>query len=102
MGDIGTQYESHRMKKENDAQIRKIPLTKAARGHASALKKVGAETLAPKEQFKISKFKRIQCKVNFPGGKMSEQRRLASQPVEDLKMPEEIQEGAEAQQSANI
>jgi len=97
--DIGMQYEYHRQQKEHDAQIRKIPTTKATRGHASALRKVGAETLAPKEQFKISKFKRVQCKVEFPGGKTSEMKRLASEPVE---MPEEIQEGAEAQQAAQI
>merc|ERR1711904_489502 len=97
--DIGMQYELHRQKKEFDAQIRKIPKTKATRGHASALKKVGAETLAPKEIFKISKFKRVQCKVEFPGGKTSEMKRLANDKVD---MPEEIQEGSEAQQAANI
>lgn len=97
--DIGTQYESHRMKKEVEAQIRKIPYTKAARGHASALKKVGAETLAPKEQFKISKFKRINCKVEFPGGKTFEMKKLASVPLE---LPAEIQEGTEAQEAAKV
>jgi len=97
--DIGTQYEVHRVKKEVDAQIRKIPKTKASRGHASALNKAGAEMLAPKEHFKISKFKRVPCKVEFPGGKTFVMKRLASEPVD---VPEEIQEGAEAQQAANV
>jgi len=97
--DIGYQYEYHRQCKEQAAQIRKIPSTKAAKGHASALKKVGVETMTPKEQFKISKFKRVQCKVEFPGGKTAELKRLASEPVE---MPEEIQEGVEAQEAANV
>jgi len=98
--EIGMQYEKHRQDKEIAAQIRKIHLTKAAKGHASyAFKKVGAETAAPTDMFKISKFKRIQCKVDFPGGKTSEMKRLASEPVD---MPEEVQEGQEAQEAANV
>jgi hypothetical protein len=97
--DIGMHYEYHRQCKEQAAQIRKIPITKAAKGHASALKKVGAETLAPTEQFKINKFKKVQCKVEFPGGRTSEMKRLSAEPVE---MPEEIQEGVEAQEAANV
>jgi hypothetical protein len=95
--DITMQYEYLRVKKDQDGQIRKITGTKATRGHASTLRKVGAETLAPKELFKISKFKRVDCKVEFPGGKTHEMKRLVSQPVE---VPEEIQKGVEAQEEA--
>jgi len=98
--DITNQYEFLRMKKLVDAQIWKIPGTKAARGHASTAKKV-AEILAPKEMFKISKFKRIQCKVDFPGGKTAELKRLADEALaKQAGMPEEVQEGVEAFEAA--
>jgi len=98
--DIGNMYEMHRVNKEIGARIRKIFPTKASKGHASyAFKKVGAETLAPKEMFKISKFTKVACKVDFPGGKTSEMKRLASEPVE---LPEEITAGQEAQEAANV
>jgi hypothetical protein len=96
--DISKQYGFLRLQKEEDAKIRKIPITRASRGHASALKKAGAVTLQPKEHFKISKFKRVPCKVEFPGGKTSELRRLADKAT--LEMPEEIQEGIEAHEAA--
>jgi len=98
--DIGNMYEKHKKEKEIAAQIRKIHLTKAAKGHASyASKKNVAETTAPPDMFKITKFKKIQCKVEFPGGKTSEMKRLAAEPVD---MPEEVQEGQEAQEAAQV
>jgi hypothetical protein len=98
--DIMNQYEFLRMKKEHDAQIRRIPLTKATRGHASAVKKVGAEILAPKELFKITKFKKVLCKVAFPGGKTSTMKKLIDEAEERAGVPEEIQEGVEAYDAA--
>merc|ERR1711977_813497 len=94
--DIGTKYEMDRQQKEYNAQIRKIPSTLAAKGHGKAAQK-GQVDNTPKELFKISKFKRVQCKIEFPGGKTSEMKRLSSEPVE---IPQEIQEGVEAQQAA--
>merc|ERR1712139_129488 len=47
--DISMQYEYLRMKKEYDAQIRKIPITKATRGHASSFRKVADDLIAPKD-----------------------------------------------------
>jgi hypothetical protein len=44
-------------------QVRKIPLTAASRGHASAHKKAAMEQEDSKELFKLSRFKRIPPKV---------------------------------------
>jgi len=77
--DLGGQYDSIRAEKEKSAEVRKIRLTTAAHGHASAAKKAGAVEES-KDLFKLKKFKRVVCKVEFPGGKTSEMKKLSAEP----------------------
>eukprot|EP00746_Dinoflagellata_sp_MGD_P164967 gnl/MRDRNA2_/MRDRNA2_93968_c0_seq1.p1 gnl/MRDRNA2_/MRDRNA2_93968_c0~~gnl/MRDRNA2_/MRDRNA2_93968_c0_seq1.p1 ORF type:complete len:254 (+),score=37.99 gnl/MRDRNA2_/MRDRNA2_93968_c0_seq1:71-763(+) len=63
--DISSQYATYKAEKEQDSQVRKIRLTKAAHGHASP-SKAASQQGEEKEMFKISKFKKVPCKVEFP------------------------------------
>merc|ERR1719335_951846 len=78
--DLAVQYEYHKAVKEQDEQVRKIKLTKAATGHASASKSMNQQG-EDKEYFKIGKFKRVPCKVDFPGGKSALIRLPDEKPV---------------------
>jgi len=73
---LGNFYSDVQQFEMQERQVRKIPLTKASRGHASTVKKAALAIDDSKELFKMSKFKRAPCKVEFPGGKGSELRRM--------------------------
>jgi hypothetical protein len=45
-------------------QVRKIPLTAASRGHASAAKRAQMQNDAPKELFKLKRFNRAATKID--------------------------------------
>eukprot|EP00747_Dinoflagellata_sp_TGD_P167583 gnl/TRDRNA2_/TRDRNA2_192239_c0_seq1.p1 gnl/TRDRNA2_/TRDRNA2_192239_c0~~gnl/TRDRNA2_/TRDRNA2_192239_c0_seq1.p1 ORF type:complete len:327 (-),score=59.04 gnl/TRDRNA2_/TRDRNA2_192239_c0_seq1:55-1035(-) len=69
------------MRESDTANIRKIPLTRASRGHASPSKKATMRSLSQgeKDPFKMSKFKKIGPRVAFPN-KTSELMRMAADP----------------------
>lgn len=55
-------FEQHRQQQQTE--VRRIPLTNASRGHASAAKKAAMQFDEHKEPFKIRKFKSATSKVN--------------------------------------
>lgn len=77
----------------NRAFVRKIPLTKAARGHAMGAKAaIHADAAPPKEPFKISRFTRIGAKVNtrnkqYPGAFPALPDEVFSEPEESPAAP---------------
>lgn len=73
---LGNFYSDVQQFEMQERHIRKIPLTKASRGHASIQKKAALGVDDSKELFKMNKFKQAQCKVDFPGGKGHELRRI--------------------------
>lgn len=74
---LGEQYDQIRADKLKGAEVRKIRLTTAAHGHASAAKKAGSTVEENKDLFKLKKFKRVSPKVEFPGGPSAELKRLS-------------------------
>jgi hypothetical protein len=78
--ETGEKYEYLRAEKEKAAEIRKIKLTTAAHGHASIAKKTLNTVEDNKDLFKLKKFKRILPKVEFPGGKSAELKRISDDP----------------------
>lgn len=79
--DITTKYDFLGQEKEKAAQVRKIRSTKAAKGHTDgATKKLGGPAETQQEIFKLPKFKKIGPRVDFPGGKSAELKKLSDDP----------------------
>lgn len=67
-------YGQREQQQASERLIRKIPITRAARGHAARAKHHQGEEEEEKELFKLSKFKKVGAKVDFRGGPATEAR----------------------------
>jgi len=73
-------FEAHRQQQQ--AEVRKIPLTNASRGHASSAKKAAMKVDESSELFKLSKFQRSSPRVDSNIRKPARR-----EPLEDFSHP---------------